>query len=233
LAEPGISPRVPAWADFRAGLGRVVRRAWLPLLAVAGIALFQGGALLLAASAGEANYRSELALRLARLGDPLWMAHGGLILLAFLLATAELRFGLRALWRAPWGAARWGRLGLAGLLLVVAQLLPASNRFFVSVEGFASWPERVVTRGGVPIATLVAAEGFWLRGVALEPMATDDVPAVEAGAPPLALLREVGPFGRHIRWLVANRGDVEAMMGRSIEHARVAPAASLRRENTQ
>jgi hypothetical protein len=43
----------------------------------------------------------------------------------------------------------------------------------------------------------------------------------------------VGAFGRPRRWLVANRSDVEALMRRSMEHARVAPAASLRRENSR
>ncbi len=214
------------WAGLRETMERGMRRAWLPLLAVAGVGVFQGGALLLAALDGGASYRSELALRLARLGDPLWVAQGGVLLGAFLLVAAGLRGGLRA----PWGAARWVRLGLAGAVLVGAQFMPASPRFFVSAEGFAAWPERVVVRGGVPTATLVPAEGFWLRGVVVEPMAADDVVAPEAGAPALALLREVGPLGRPVRWLVANRSDVEALMGRPIGQARVAPAASLRRE---
>lgn len=225
--------RPPRPSAGLAMLGHIRGRAWPVFLGAGAVLLFQAANLLLAAGHGDHAYRAELAVRLARLGDPLWLAQGSLMIIALVLAGLELGAGPRGFLSAPWTTARWSRCGLAGLLLAGAYAMPVPPRYIASAEGFAAWPERVVARGGVPVSTLVPAEGLWLRGVAVEPMSADDLPAVAAGAPPLILLREVGPFGRHLRWLLANRTDVEAQVPGIAEHAPVAPSAILRKENAQ
>lgn len=223
---PAPAPHRRDWDTVRASAARVAGRLRLPLLLLGGVAVYQAGALALAALGGPMALQTSLALRLARLGDPWWLAQGALLLGAFVLVATGTR-------RLPRTGRQWGRAGLAAALVAASFAMPVPLRFAASAEGFAAWPERVVVRGGVPVSTLVPSEGVWLRGVALAPVLAEDPPVVEPGAPALALLREVGPFGRHQRWLLANRADVEAMLGTSLENAPRAPGAAMRRENVR
>lgn len=212
---------------WRSMFRRAFAVGWYPLIALGSVAAYQAAALgyIYALRGGEA-YRAELALRLARAGDPIWIAAGALLVLSALLLTADFRPGGAG---RRWGLMRVGRVAMALGIAGWALTLKPAVALVASAEGFPVWPEHVVQRGGVSASTIVAAEGFWLRSRAVEPMVTEDLPQVEPGAAPVLLVREVGPFGAKRRWLVANRRDIEGLMNRRLGELRTAPPAALRR----
>jgi hypothetical protein len=232
LAQPKApeAPVAPLWRRGLAGLrGLAETVGTATTVAVASvlcILVYQAFAIgLPALQGGMSASVNEAVLRSARATDPRWLGVGLLMLAAALLVLldAKLLFAPRR-----WRLVQFVKLVAATGILVGAWALEPSPRFVSTGDGFAAWPERIIQPGGVPSSRLNPDEGLWFRRRIVEPLSADDLPPVRAGEPPLALLREVGFFGRTLGWFLANRPDVETIAGRPAAEFPAAPPITLR-----